>query len=652
MQLKPFEAGRYDEETILIHNPANGKQDFFKEDEFEVVKFLKQNESQTLLALLLPNIGIAKKNHIVLCLKVVAKLKRLQIVDYFSITGIKPVSDTGTLELQLKKEPLQFHGANVFAAALFTFFQKIFSSMGTFPLLLLLFSLAGCAFIFFPYERLEAALSSEGLSYSVFFLTLYFTTCLAFSIRALMQAALIKALGREIRNPIFSLYPPFVVLKSEKTEINLCGFQGRIQMSLVGLVSPFLISAIFLGLALIGKISLLTAFAAQSACVGTTLILACPIFSFDVAQILHVLFIRRELNERISSGLKSVFQTKGSLRKEMLIALVSTFLWLLIWLDCLRTFWETLESKIVEDLYSSDLVLRAGASTMILCILTLLLTPFLVFVFSFLRQKIGRHKKRIVVNKERVKDSLSFEERMWALEKIPLFTYLNDQERLALLNEMQPMYFKDNAYMVHQGEVGKEFLVLVKGSANVIFHDVAGKSFHLADLQEGDAFGEIALIDDVPRTASIISDGGCIVLVLKKEGFDRFAEILGSPDRVKTLIRLSSFFRRHPLFSKLSAKDQANLIDRFNFLPLTVGEEVRNAEIDENFYVIYSGKLRVDTGDDSTDTLLESDDCFGYANALNAKYFAVEGTGLLCVRNVEFHKLIWEKLVEKPELFI
>ncbi len=142
MQLKIFEAGRYDEETILIHNPANGKQDFFKEEEFEVVKFLKQNESHTLLALLLPNIGIAKKHHIVVCLKVLAKLKRMQIVDYFSITGKKPVSNTGTLELQIKKEPLQFHGLNTFAAAIFTIFQKVFGSMGPFPLLMLLFLLA------------------------------------------------------------------------------------------------------------------------------------------------------------------------------------------------------------------------------------------------------------------------------------------------------------------------------------------------------------------------------------------------------------------------------------------------------------------------------------------------------------------------------
>jgi hypothetical protein len=158
------------------------------------------------------------------------------------------------------------------------------------------------------------------------------------------------------------------------------------------------------------------------------------------------------------------------------------------------------------------------------------------------------------------------------------------------------------------------------------------------------------LIDDVPRTASIISDGGCLVLTLKKDGFDRFSLSLGSPDRVKALIRLTSFFRRHPLFSKLGAKDQAQLIDTFNFGTVTVGEEIPGNE--DNFYVIYSGKIRMDTGDDSTDVFLLPDDCFGYANAFNARYIPVEGTGILSVKREEFYSLIWEKLVERPELFV
>jgi signal-transduction protein with cAMP-binding, CBS, and nucleotidyltransferase domain len=280
----------------------------------------------------------------------------------------------------------------------------------------------------------------------------------------------------------------------------------------------------------------------------------------------------------------------------------------------------------------------------------MLAMPVMVVVFHHLRQRVTTKRKRVMVQKDKVKDSLTFEERVAALEKIPLFASLNDQERVTLLNEMHPAFYNHGTYLVHQGELGREFFVLVKGHASAHYTDVHGKKMVLADLVEGDAFGEIALIDDVPRTASIVSDGGCIALVLRKEGFDRFAESLGSADRVKAMVRLTSFFRRHPLFSKLSPRDQAQLIDNFHFQTITSGEKIPDG--DENFHVVYSGTVRVDTGGADGETTLQSDDCFGYSNPLSARYIALEGTGLLSVPKTEFHNLIWEKLVEKPELFV
>jgi signal-transduction protein with cAMP-binding, CBS, and nucleotidyltransferase domain len=323
---------------------------------------------------------------------------------------------------------------------------------------------------------------------------------------------------------------------------------------------------------------------------------------------------------------------------------------LLIWLDVLRSFFETLAYRLVEDLRGPQLLLKAGAITTISTLVALALLPAIFLTYHHFRASSQRRLRRVVVEKDKVKDSLTFEERISALEKIPLFAYLNDQERLSLLNEMQPAFFKDGAYLVHQGELGKEFFILVKGQASAIYTDQLGRSFMLAGLGEGDAFGEIALIDDVPRTASIISEGGCIVLMLRKEGFDRFSEALGSSDRVKAMVRLTSFFRRHPLFSKLNARDQAQLIDSFRFQTITSGEQISDS--DENFHVIYSGEVSVDTGGADAETTLQADDCFGYSNPLKARYIATEGTGLLTIGKEEFHSLIWEKLVEKPELFV
>lgn len=650
MQLKAFEAGRYDDSSIVIRNPENGKQELFTEEEFEIVKFLKQNENESLLALLLPNIGVAKRDHIVVCMKVLGKLKRMQIVDYYAITGRKSASQTATLDMDLQREKIKFTGLRSLAASLFAFSDLAFGWMGANLLLLLSLGLASFSFLFFPFERVDVAIQENDFSYGTLFLVIYVVASLALSLRSLLQSAFLRASERRSAEHGLAFFFPLLSLRAEKKEINLVGFGARIQMAFLGLLAPMAFSALFTGLVLAGRLDPVTGFFAFSACVGATLLAACPFLPTDVADIMHVIFLRDELKERVSSGLRDIFRTKGSLSREMLFGLVASFVWLLAWLDCLRTFWDAIATNVSMDFLSPPTVYeQIGSAAAMALLLGSLLMPASIFLWGFLREKFLSKKTRIVVQKDKVKDSLSFEERMTALEKIPLFAYLNDQERLSLLNEMQPAFFQHGDFLMHQGEVGKEFFVLVKGHANAYFTDMQGRNYLLAGLREGDAFGEIALIDDVPRTASIVSDRGCITLVLKKDGFVRFSESLGSPDRVKTLIRLTSFFRRHPLFSRLGVREQAQLIDSFRFETIISGEEIPNNE--ENFYVIYSGKVRLDVGDDAADTVLVSDDCFGYADGIKGRYYAVEGTGLLSVKREEFHSLIWEKLVERPELF-
>lgn len=652
MQLKAFEAGRYDDSFIVVRNPENGKQELFTEEEFEIVKFLKQNEEETLLALLLPNIGIAKKHHIVICLKVISKLKRMAILDYFGITGKQPLSNTGTLEMEVTRRKLEFSGFGGFATALLTLGELAFGWLGAFPLLALTLVLAAVSFALFPFEAVDAALKGHhAIRYERLFPVLYFVAMGGLFTRAFLQAAFLRGIGRRSRDAKLGLLPPFVTIEFDRREVNQAGRGARVQQDLVGLLSPLALSAVFSALAAFKVIPVDIAFYAFSASVGLTLVLACPFLPFDVADIIHVLTTPEELRESLASRLRRILRTKGAIGRDLLLGLLVSFGWILAWLDSLRAFAESVGHAVSEDLYFyEDLPRCLSAGFLVVCFALLLVMPVLVFAYSFARDFLTSRRARLVVAKDKVKDSLTFEERMAALERIPLFAYLNDQERLLLLGEMQTYYFGHGETLVRQGEVGDEFFVLVKGAANAVYTDGQGKSHFLADLGVGDAFGEIALIDDVPRTASIVSEGGCIALGLKKEGFERFSATLGSSDRVKVMIRLTSFFRRHPLFSKLGAKDQAQLIDSVAFETITAGEEI--SEGDERFRVIYSGKVRVDTGDDSADTELHPDDCFGYASAIRAKYFASEGTGLLTVNKEDFYALVWEKLVERPELFV
>ena len=449
------------------------------------------------------------------------------------------------------------------------------------------------------------------------------------------------------------VYPPFFSIRGDKSEVVLEGASARAQMGIIGIMAPMAMAFPISVLAYVHLIGALWAYGVVATCICISLLMAAPFLTFDFAHILSTLLVRERLDESIAHQLRNIFYLKGSLSRPMLVAVLSTFIWLLLWLDCLRNFWEPLSNSIVEDIFVNKEILgRVGAIVLMAIMLSLLFFPVFYFLWNYLSRFLMLRKRRLVVSKETLQESLTFEERMTALEKIPLFAYLNDQERLSLLNEMSVRFVADEEYLVHQGEVGKEFFVLVRGKGSVMFRDTASKLKHISELDVGDAFGEIALIDDVPRTASVVSSGGCVVLVLSKEGFIRFCEKLGSGERVKTVVRLASFFRRHPFLSKLNAYDQSMLIDKFEFRTYVPGEEIPDPENDNNFYLIYSGKIRVDTGDDDTDFALEPDDCFGYSAHLRAKYYASDAAGLLLLPKKEFYSLIWEKLVERPELFI
>jgi CRP/FNR family transcriptional regulator, cyclic AMP receptor protein len=85
-----------------------------------------------------------------------------------------------------------------------------------------------------------------------------------------------------------------------------------------------------------------------------------------------------------------------------------------------------------------------------------------------------------------------------ALKKVPLFTELSERELEALANQMHERRFVEGAAVTTEGDTGAGFFVIVEGNATV---SVGGQE--RGTLGPGDYFGEIALIDEGVRSASI-----------------------------------------------------------------------------------------------------------------------------------------------------
>ena len=103
------------------------------------------------------------------------------------------------------------------------------------------------------------------------------------------------------------------------------------------------------------------------------------------------------------------------------------------------------------------------------------------------------------------------------LENIPLLKELDKTS----LEEVKKYFFIErfeaNKVVFDEGDIGYKFYIIVSGVVTVSKFDEATKTQkYITQLHDGDYFGEIALLYDLPRSASIITNGVCIFLTLHR----------------------------------------------------------------------------------------------------------------------------------------
>ena len=101
-----------------------------------------------------------------------------------------------------------------------------------------------------------------------------------------------------------------------------------------------------------------------------------------------------------------------------------------------------------------------------------------------------------------------------ALRKVPLFAGLDDEDLGRLANQMKERRFSEGDSMTSEGSGGAGFFVITEGNATV---SVGGEV--KTALGPGDYFGEIALLRDVPRTATVQAREDGLLLTLTHDAF-------------------------------------------------------------------------------------------------------------------------------------
>jgi putative ABC transport system ATP-binding protein len=105
------------------------------------------------------------------------------------------------------------------------------------------------------------------------------------------------------------------------------------------------------------------------------------------------------------------------------------------------------------------------------------------------------------------------------LRKLPTFTTLTPSGLAEMAEKMSKEKFAAGAVIVRQGDVGDKFYVIYNGSVDVIIGDGTPDRRVTASLKEGDYFGEMALLADAPRNATVVAREDLVVYSLGKDEF-------------------------------------------------------------------------------------------------------------------------------------
>lgn len=209
-----------------------------------------------------------------------------------------------------------------------------------------------------------------------------------------------------------------------------------------------------------------------------------------------------------------------------------------------------------------------------------------------------------------------FDEFPEALHPIPLLSGLSEHAFRQVLSTVVVRRMADGQLAIREGEPGQSFFLVASGQVRVFDTDGLGRERDLARLGENSVFGEMALLSNQPRSASVGVVAEADLIELTRESLGSLADEL---EQVATALHnftrerlLSNLMARSPLFRPFSKVQQRDLLRRFTEHDVVSGTDIIH-EHDEGrgLFVVLSGELEVFKGEDTPLATLRTGEVFG-----------------------------------------
>ncbi|MBO7127450.1 cyclic nucleotide-binding domain-containing protein [bacterium] len=314
--------------------------------------------------------------------------------------------------------------------------------------------------------------------------------------------------------------------------------------------------------------------------------------------------------------IKDVFAlNKVSPEKERMMILSSFGL---VWIYFVYSyFWSVAKSTmsyLFSDFYASYTTGDIASEIFIALTLLLMITPAVAALIGFITIALGNIGSVVATPLVKMRDLAgtitakavpATEEIIGFLKEIPLFAELKDEDLTELCKHIKLRRFMKNSPIVRQGDAGDNFYTIVSGKAKIVVTGNNGSEKILGTLSTGDSFGETALIEKGPRTASIITLSQTAVFEISREGFEKFlASNNENREKITAKIRLGKMLLASSVFSFMSQKQISYLIKNLKPEKIKAGTIVfKQGDEGNKFYLIQEGNIHLERFDNSLKTL-------------------------------------------------
>jgi len=196
------------------------------------------------------------------------------------------------------------------------------------------------------------------------------------------------------------------------------------------------------------------------------------------------------------------------------------------------------------------------------------------------------NKKPVFVPKVIEKSDEAKEKIRAKLSQVFMFQLIDDKELKIVIDAMDIVTFQPEGKVIVEGEQGDALYIVESGQLDCS-KIIKGVNTHLLVYTSGRSFGELSLLYDVPRAASITAIDECVLYKLDRDTFNNIVK--GAA--IKRRDMYDEFLKKVPLLENLGSYEWVMLTDSFIQQKFKWGDYIiKEGDIGEDFYFVVEGE--------------------------------------------------------------